>query len=155
MSHTKKSDIAASLTTCANGLTTNYPATQMWVFNTKTYKRGDILNLLQATIDAANTTQADHATWIASVQAETAAAAALRPVLDALEKSLQAEWGATSSKMAEFGFTPEKPRAVTAATKAASAAKARATRAAKKAALDAVGTPAPAAPAAPVPPKTA
>jgi hypothetical protein len=156
MATTKKNDITASLTTCATGLTANYPATQTWTFNQKPYKRGDILNMLQASITALQTTKADHDTWLASVEAEQAALAELHPVLASLKKALEAEWGATSNKMAEFGFDPAKPPVKTAATKAASAAKGRATRAAKKAAVAAVESPAaPATPAAPVPPKTA
>ena len=162
MTTKKKNDIAATLTTCANGLTANYPATQSWVFNAKTYKRGDILNMLQAAIAAAQTTQADHDAWRGSVETEKGVLAGLHPVLGALKKALESEWGATSTKMAEFGFAPAKPPVKTAASKAASAAKARATRAAKKAAVNAVGTPAPVSPpapsptpTAPVPPKTA
>lgn len=148
MTAIKKSDLAASLTTCANGLTANYATTQSWVFDTKTYTRGDILNMLQATIVAAQNTQAAHDAWLAAVAAEQSQRALLRPVLGALHKALESQWGASSTKMSEFGFVPEKPAVRTAAQKAASAAKARATRAAKKAALATVGAPAPVAPAA-------
>jgi hypothetical protein len=148
MTTSKKSDIAATLTTCANGLTANYPATQSWVFETKTYTRGDILNMLQATITAAQNTKAAHDAWLAAVAAEQAQRAELRPVLTALHNALDAQWGATSTKIGEFGFVPDKPAVRTAAQKAASAAKARATRAAKKAALATVGATAPVAPAA-------
>jgi hypothetical protein len=120
--------------------------------------------MLQAAITAAQNTKAAHDAWLAAVAAEQAQLAQLRPVLGALHKSLESQWGATSTKMGEFGFVPEKPAVRTAAQKAASAAKAKATRAAKKAALATVGSPAPVAPAAapaapaapaPVPPKTA
>jgi septal ring factor EnvC (AmiA/AmiB activator) len=160
MATTSKNDLNATLTTCANGLTANFPATQSWVFGGKTYKRGDIVGMLQATITASQTTQTSHTTWLASVEAEKAQLAALHPVLASLKKALELEWGSTSTKLAEFGFEPARPPTKTAASKAASAAKARATRAAKKAAVASVETPPkPAAettPAtAPVPPKTA
>jgi len=148
MATTKKNDVAATLTTCANGLTANYPATKSWVLGTKTYARGDILNMLQAAITAAQNTKAAHDAWLAAVAAEQAQLAQLRPVLNGLHDALGAEWGRASPKMGEFGFTPEKPAVRTAAQKAASAAKARATRAAKKAALATVGAAAPVAPAA-------
>ena len=154
----KKNDATANLVTCANGLTANYPATKSWVLGTKTYQRGDILNLLQAAIAASLKTKADHATWLGSSEAEQAVLAALHPVLALLKKSLESEWGATSTKMGEYGFEPAKPPVKTAASKAASAAKSRATRAAKKAALATVGAPAAPAPSpatGPVPPKTA
>jgi len=151
MANIKKTDLTANLTTCANGLTANYPATQTWVFETKTYTRGDLLNLLQATITATQNTKAAHDAWLAAVAAEQAQLGTARPVLASLHKSLEAEWGASSTKLTEFGYTPEKPPVRTAASKAASAAKAKATRAAKKAALATVGSPAPApAPVAPV-----
>ena len=148
MTSKKKSDLATTLSTCANGLTANYATTQSWVFETKTYTRGDILNMLQAAITAAQNTKAAHDAWLAAVATEQAQLAVLRPVLASLHKALDAQWGASSVKIGEFGFVPEKPRVSTAATKAASAAKARATRAAKKAALATVGAPSPVAPAA-------
>ena len=149
MPSTKKSDLAANLTTCAAGLTANYPATQSWVFQKKAYARGDILNMLQAAIAAAQSTKAAHDAWLAAVKAEKEQLAELRPVLDALHKALEAEWGAESNKMTEFGFAPGKVPVRTAASKAASAAKSRATRAAKKAALATVNRTAPVAPAEP------
>jgi len=158
----KKSDFTASLTACADGLTANYPATQSWVFDTKTYTRGDILNMLQAAVAAVQTTKAAHDAWRAAVTAEKGQVAQLRVVLDALHKALESQWGASSTKMAEFGFSPEKPVVRTAASKATGVAKARVTRAAKKAALATVGAPAAVQPTqptavspatAPVPPK--
>jgi hypothetical protein len=164
MTTTSKIEIATNLTTCASGITANYPATQSWVFNGKTYQRADVLTMLQGCIQAAQTVKTTNEAWRASVESENGLLAALHPVLAALKKALEAQWGATSSKMAEFGFTPARPPVKTAASKAASAAKASATRKAKKAALATVGktaaaqpsTPAPATPVtAPVPPKTA
>jgi len=139
MSSTKKVDVAAQLTTCQEGITANYPATQTWTFDGQTYKRGDILNGLQAVIDAATATQKQHDLWRTAVAAEQAARAGLHPMLTALRQWLESQWGGASSpKLVQFGFTPVKLRVVPAASKAASAAKARATRAAKKAALAAV-----------------
>jgi hypothetical protein len=164
MTKNRKTRISADLTVCATGLTANYPATQSWVFNGKTYQRGDILTLLQGAIQAAQTVNTANEAWRASVVVENGLLAALQPVLGALKKALEAQWGITSSKMAEFGFAPGKATVRTAASKAASAAKATATRKAKKDALAAVGktaaaqpsTPATAPPVtAPVPPKTA
>jgi hypothetical protein len=167
MTTQNKNDVSANLTTCANGLTANYPATQTWVFNGTPYKRGDLLAMLAVCTQAAQKTKADHDTWRGSVEVEREKLAELHPVLGALKKALEAEWGATSPKMAEFGFAPAKPRTRSVKAKAAGVAKATATRAAKKAALGAVKT-APAAtdaepaakaaaPAAPiaVPPKNA
>jgi hypothetical protein len=164
MTTNRKIQIPADLTVCATGLTANYPATQSWVFNGKTYQRGDILTMLQGAIQAAQTVKTTNEAWRASVVVENGLLAALHPVLGALKKALEAQWGATSSKMTEFGFAPGKATVRTAASKAASAAKAKATKEAKKAALGAVGKTAaaqPSAPAAappvtaPVPPKTA
>ncbi len=163
MTNTSKNDKAAQLTTCETGITSNFPASQSWVFVGKTYKRGDFLNMLQACIDASKKTKADHDVWRASVDAEKAAYAILRPVLGAFKKSLESEYGAGSLKLSEYGFVPAKPHVVPAVSKATSVTKARATRGAKKSALAAVkaqspaptaATP-PAAPVAtaPVPPK--
>jgi hypothetical protein len=134
-----KIDITAQLTTCQEGLTAHYPATQTWTFNGTTYKRGDIINALQGVIDAAKATEQDHQKWRDAVAAEVALREQLRPVLTALRQWLESQWGGASSpKLAQFGFKPTKPRIVSAASKAAGAARARATRKAKKAALDAL-----------------
>jgi len=125
MANIKKTDLTANYATCATGLTANYPSTQTWVFATKTYTRGDILNMLQAAITAAQTTKAAHDAWLAAVTAEQVLLAETRPVLGALHKSLEAQWGATSNKLTEFGYVPEKPLVRTAASKAAAAAKAK------------------------------
>jgi hypothetical protein len=153
MTNTSKNDKAAQLTTCETGVTNNVPASQSWVFVGKTYKRGDFLNMLQACIDASKQTKADHDVWRASVDAEKAAYALLRPVLGAFKKSLESEYGAGSLKLAEYGFVPAKPHVVPAVSKATSVTKARATRGAKKAAVAAaVKALSPVAPAAPVEP---
>jgi hypothetical protein len=158
MSNTSKNDKAAQLTTCENGITNNFAATDSWVFLGTTYKRGDILSMLQACIQASQKTKADHDTWRASVTEERAQYAAARPVLAAFKKMVESEYGATSQKMAEFGWAPAKVPVKSAQSKAAAAAKASKTKAAKKAALAAVKAgaaappaPSPAAPAAPAP----
>jgi hypothetical protein len=87
---------------------------------------------------AAQQTRAAYDAWRGLVEAERAKLAALHPVLRALKKALEAEWGATSAKMAEFGFAPARPMTKSAPVKAASAEKARATREAKKKALAAL-----------------
>jgi hypothetical protein len=66
--------------------------------------------------------------------------AAERPIAeqaDALRKEVKqltaGRFGASSSVLSQLGYTPDKPRKVSAAIKAASAAKSAATRKAKKA----------------------
>jgi hypothetical protein len=145
MATISKNDQTANLSTCSAGITANYPATQAWVLDGKSYQRSDVLSLLQVAIAATQTTKTNHDLWAASVQAEKGVMTGLAPVLAALKKALESQWGPSSTKMAEFGFVPAKPVVKTAASKAASAAKARATRAAKKAALASVkAAPAPA-----------
>jgi hypothetical protein len=163
---TTKNDASAQYTSCMSAITSNFAASQTWTFDNKPYKRADILNLLQAAVQAMQTTKADHDTWLASVKAEKTQRAALQPVLAALHKTLEAELGEDNPALAQYGFTPAQPRVQTAASKAAAIAKGQATRAAKKAALAAStagAAPAPAAnaapaatpPVAPAAPKTA
>jgi hypothetical protein len=150
MTTTTKTEISSNLAACASGLTANFPATQTWVFSGKTYGRADILNLLQGFILATQTTKTTNEAWRTSVEVESAQLAALHPVLAALKKALEAQFGARSTKMAEFGFVPAKTPVKTAASKAASAARATATRKAKKAALATVKTTVAAPPATPL-----
>lgn len=163
MTKVNKVDKTAQLTTCIDGVNANFPASQTWVFNGKTYKRSDFVNLVQACIDATKQTAADHQTWLASADAEQAQYAQLSPVLAAFKRSLESQYGPTSKTLAQYGFEPAKVPVKPVAVKAASAAKASATRQKKKAAVEGVEVEAPAneapaatpAPTTPVPPKTA
>ncbi|HEY1696387.1 MAG TPA: hypothetical protein VGG39_29695 [Polyangiaceae bacterium] len=143
-----KLDRASEATTFANAVTANYPDTETWTFNGTTYKRGDLVNLANAYVAATQKTKADHDVWTGSVDAERTALETLDPVLAAFKRWLESQVGVTSTKVGEYGFTPNKAPVKTAASKAASAAKAKATRAAKKAALAAVAAAPPASPVA-------
>lgn len=152
MTNKAKIDKAAEVTTFASALVANFPDTQTWELDGTTYKRGDLVNLANAYVAATQKTKADHDVWTASVDAEREAHDALDPVLSAFKRWLESKVGVTSTKVGEYGFTPNKPQVKTAASKAASVAKAKATRAAKKAALAAVAAaPAPAPAAGTVP----
>jgi hypothetical protein len=149
MATKSKNNKTVELDTCATAVTANFPASQTWVFAETTYTRDGFVGLLRGCITATQTTKANHDTWRASVQAEKQQYAQLRPALASFKKDLEAQYGATSTKLAEYGFTPAHPPVKSAATKAKSAAKASATKAAKKSAVAAVTTHTPAEPPAP------
>lgn len=138
MANTNKNDKTAQLTTCIDGVNANFPASQTWIFNGKTYKRSDFVNMVQACIDATKQTAADHQTWLASTENEKAQYALLNPVMAAFKRSLESQYGPTSQTLAQYGFEPAKEPVKPVAVKAASAAKATATRQKKKAAVSAV-----------------
>jgi hypothetical protein len=152
MTTTNRNDLTAQLTSFSAALTADYPDTETWVLNKVPYKRGDLLAMVTACIQALATAAADHRTWIASTADAKAKKTALTPVLAAFKRTLEAEYGEGSTKLAQYGYVPAHAPVKDAATKAASAAKAKATRAAKKAALAGVTAQAAAVPATPAAP---
>ena len=109
-----------------------------------TYTLAELTAPFQRRIAAAEATKAAEIAYHDAVAAE-------KPIVaesDARRKEVKqlavGRFGAKSSVLAQLGFTPEKPRKVSAATKAGSAAKSAATRKSKKAATaEAPATPAP------------
>ncbi len=98
--------------------------------------------IFQAAIQAQVDLDAAHTALAAKVQAHKSALAAAAAAEVLLHRWAEATFGPTSTVLADFGFTPEKPADRPVANKASGAAKASATRKAKKAAAAAVTSPA-------------
>ena len=98
--------------------------------------------IFQAAIQAQTDLDNARAVVAAKVQAHKAALAAAAAAEVLLHRWAEATFGPTSTVLADFGFTPEKPADRPVANKASGAAKATATRKAKKAAASAVTSPA-------------
>jgi hypothetical protein len=131
-----------SLQTLVTGLPVVFAGEATFVLPSGTYTLAELTAPLQAAIAQIEATKAAETQFHDAVAAE-------RPVVEAaiaLQKEVKqlaaGRFGAESSTLSQLGYTPTKPRQVSAATTAASAAKAAATRKAKKAAL----VPAPASP---------
>lgn len=111
--------------------------------NGTTYKRAAIIALVQATIDSGDASTAARKQFKLAVKQDTAANAAVKPVVKALKNMLIGVNGADSEVVAAFGFTPKTPAKPTVETKAAAVEQARQTRQAKKGKAAAGGTAAP------------
>ncbi len=123
------------------------------------YAVSDLTVLIQADVDATNTSAKARAEWSSTVQAERNAHAKVAPILRQLEGLVTGMFGDTQdavSTLEDFGLSPRKRTKPSAETQVEANAKAKATRNAKnpaaKASQATAGT-APAAPAAPIAPK--
>lgn len=158
VTHTKV-NTEAQLQTLVSGILANFDSGSSLSINGGTYPVADLVARLQERIAAAEKTKASKNQWHADVQSERQVEVALGPLLRGMQKYLEGHYGEGSAKLAEFGFTPRKPRKVSAKTKADAAVKADATRKArntvgKKQRL-AIKAPPPAASPQPTPPQSA
>jgi hypothetical protein len=149
----------AQLQTLVSGILANVDSASSLPISGATYTVTDLVARIQERIAAAEKTKASKNQWHSDVQSERQVAAALRPLIKGMQRYVEGRYGEDSAKLAEFGFTPRKPRKVTAKTKADAAVKAEATRkvrntVGKKQRL-AITAPPPAASPQPTPPQSA
>jgi hypothetical protein len=115
-----------------DGLTKNAQTLPSFVIGGTSIKSSDVIAALQARIATATTVQSTRATWQAAVKASANERASTKTLVLGVKQTLQLMYGASVDKLAEFGLTPRKPRAVpTPEQKVAAALKAKATRAAR------------------------
>jgi hypothetical protein len=122
-----------------------------------TFTPATLTTLIQSRIDAANAIDAAKATFHNEVAAFQVLSAQVTQVLRGLRQLVINTYGADSTVLADFGFTPTKKPVLTPEQQVTKAAKAKATRAARgtkgpKAKLAIKGTVAPTAPATPAQP---
>jgi hypothetical protein len=160
---TKNSNAKSALITLCRALVSGVQALPdpTFLLGGQAIAKAAVVAPLQAYVDAAGKTAADEATWHIAVQAEQAAEATARAMIDLLKPTLQGRLGKSNPQLqTQFGLTPAKKAQPSVAVKAKSAAKGTATRRQKKAAVAAVtapvspaaAAPAPAAPATPAKP---
>ena len=97
-----------------------------------TYTPQSLAAFIQSRIDLANAAVTTRAHWRATVASYLAVNAQAKVVLQDLRNVLIAAFGATSPKLAAFGFAPPRRATLTPEQKAAAAAKRLATRKARK-----------------------
>jgi hypothetical protein len=134
-----KVNVEAQYQTLVAGIVANLSSETSLPIDGGTYTIADLVSRFQDWIAAAEKAKASKNIWHSDVQSEREILAAVSPLLKGVQRYVEARYGEDSSKLAEFGFLPRKPRKVSADTKAASAAKAKATRAARKAATQNAG----------------
>jgi len=125
----------------------------------ETYTPASLVTLVQSRIDAGNQVVVAKANWQNAVKTYATIDTKATVVVHDLKQLVIGAFGATSSKLADFGFTPRKVTVLTPDQKVAAAAKRAATRKARntlgpKAKLAVTGTVAPTAPATPAKPGT-
>ncbi len=124
----QKADLEASFTALVKGINTELPTVDTFVLSGKTLLRASVLGTLQARIAASEETKAARTAFHLAVESERAVALDANALRADLKVWLQAHYGAKSTKLQEFGFTPRKRGTTTAATKAAGVQKAKATK---------------------------
>ena len=97
----------------------------------QTYTPTSLVAFVQSRINAANAVITAKANWLDAVKTYEALNKQGDVVVHDLKQYVIAAFGATSSKLADFGFTPKKVTVLTPEQKAAAAAKRKATRAAR------------------------
>ena len=116
------------------GIDKHLASTPSFVLDGVTHSLTDIRAALQKDIaltDAADKARAD---WLTSVDAQRNSHTTTNPILSGLKQYVNLQFGSTqaaSTTLADFGYTPRKPRVVAPKTKVAAAAKTLATRAAR------------------------
>jgi hypothetical protein len=137
----------ARATAAIAGIQKYYSTTATLLMAGVSYTPTQLINLLQAYVSAITALQALHAQLHDAAVGAEAQKKQVHSILLVLQAFVTNQFGSSSSKLADFGFSPRKVGVESAATRAASAAKGKATRAAKKAALEAAKSPATPAPA--------
>jgi hypothetical protein len=127
----QKATVEAGFTALIKGLNNDLPTVDPFVLGGQTLLRATVLSSLQARIDAAEKTKAAKTAFHLAVEAEQGIVVSSNALRAQLKTWLQAYYGAKSTKLQEFGFTPRKRGKTTAATKAAGVQKAQATKAAR------------------------
>jgi hypothetical protein len=117
--------------TLIEGILANFGHVSSFELSTGNYTLDALVSTLRRRIAAAEDTKSTKTDWHTTVQAERQVDGEVRPLRKQLQQYVAARFGATSAKMAEFGFTPLKPRKPTTRTKAAAADKSLATRKAR------------------------
>lgn len=121
-----------SFQTLVAGFPVVFAGEATFVLPSGTYTLAEILGPFQKRIAAAEATKAAETAWHAAVAAERPIVAEAEALRGEVKQLAAGRFGASSSTLAQLGYTPAKPRKVSAATKAGSAAKAKVTRASKK-----------------------
>ena len=124
----QKADAVAEFTALIKGITTDLANIDPFVLAGQSLPRTLALGRLQARIDAADKTKAARTAFHLAVENERAVALDANQLRADLKMWLQAHFGAKSTRLQEFGFTPRKPNNKTATAKAEGAVRAKATR---------------------------
>jgi hypothetical protein len=118
----------------ASGVQTHFPSGQKVLAGQTFNLPSDLVNLIQADIEATDAADKGRADWLAAVQVQTDSHQKVAPVLRALKRQVLAQFGdtqAASSVLADFGFAPQTVPAITAEARVAAVEKTRATRVAR------------------------
>jgi len=121
-----------SFQTLVTGFPVVFAGESSFVLPSGTYTLAELLGPFQKRIAAAEATKTAESAWHDAVAAERPVAEEAEALRKEVKQLAVGRFGASSSVLSQLGFTPAKPRKVSAATKAGSAAKAKATRASKR-----------------------
>jgi hypothetical protein len=127
----QKASVEAGFTALIKGITNELPTEDPFRLEGKAVPRATVLATLQARVDAAEKTRAAKTAFHLAVEAERATAGDANALRSQLKVWLQVYYGAKSTKLQDYGFTPRKRGKTSPETKAAGVQKAKATKAAR------------------------
>jgi len=117
-----------------SGATKHFQPTTTFTLAAATVTLPQLTQMCQKDIDMSDAADQAKAAWLTSVQAERDTNDTTDPILRAFKAYVISLYGDTqnaASTLADFGYTPRKPRSTSVAVKALAADKARATRKAR------------------------
>jgi hypothetical protein len=116
------------------GAAKHFQPTTTFTLAATTFTLPQLTQLCQKDVSASDAATQARAAWLTTVQTQRDANATTDPVLRAFKAYVLSLYGDTQNAadtLADFGYTPRKPRSKNVTTKAAAADKARATRKAR------------------------
>jgi hypothetical protein len=116
------------------GATKYFQPTTTFTLAAKSFTLPQLTQMCQNDINASDKATQAKAAWLTTVQAQRDANAETDPIIRAFKAYVVSLYGDTqnaAATLADFGFTPRKPRSKNVADKAVAAQKARATRKAR------------------------
>jgi hypothetical protein len=125
----QKATVEAGFTALIKGITNELATVDPFTLGGKAIPRATVLGTLQARVDAAEKTKAAKKAFHLAVEAERATAGDADALRSQLKVWLQVYYGAKSTKLQDYGFTPRKRGKTSPETKAAAVQKAKATKA--------------------------
>lgn len=158
---TQKADFTAEMQALLDGINSELPGVDPFLFNDRTIPRAEVVGALTAVVTAVAATRAARLEVAAKLAAEREVIAAAKPYRKGMKEFLVGRYGANSTKLQRFGFAQHRTPRKKAVNKAKGVEKASATRKARgtkgcqqRAAVAPSATPAPALTPAPAPAPT-
>ncbi|HEV3191241.1 MAG TPA: hypothetical protein VGY54_12120 [Polyangiaceae bacterium] len=127
----QKATVAALLAALVKGIDTDLAGVDPFLLDGTLHARAQLLARFQAALDAFVSVKSARTALLQAVANQKAALAQTRPLRAGMKRFLQIQFGPSSPKLQDFGFTPARIPSTPVKTKAEAKVKSAATRAAR------------------------